>query len=256
MIIETIPLDVFSKEEGFHANINIKIDGHLTKVLLDTGAPFSRVKSDNFISKYKSTGTKESKGVSGIGHNVETFSPEIIHIGDQKVTGIQLERGEDEGVLGLDILKNLIFQYELEKSSIHIIKKIPGRIENVNVLKTGHLTVPLMVGGIDIFGLFDTGSDATVFDDKFIRENQQLFKLVKNDIGTDAHGNKVESRIYQCSKVVIGEIELNEVEVAGFEYPNFLRGKMEGSPVILGNNIIGKGKWSFDIKSKKWSFTK
>ena len=70
MIIETIPLEIFSKEEGFHAKINIKVDGHLTTVLLDTGAPSSRVKSDSFISKYPSMGVKEPKGASGVGHNV------------------------------------------------------------------------------------------------------------------------------------------------------------------------------------------
>ena len=46
---------------------------------------------------------------------------------------------------------------------------------------------------------------------------------------------------------------LQNVEIAAFEYPKFLRQKMEGSPVILGNNVFKHGKWSFDIKNKLWS---
>lgn len=63
MIMDAIPLEVFSRENGFHANIEISVDGHKTKVLLDTGAPTSRVKTSKFIAKYKAIDKRESKGV-------------------------------------------------------------------------------------------------------------------------------------------------------------------------------------------------
>jgi len=40
--------------------------------------------------------------------------------------------------------------------------------------------------------------------------------------------------------------------MAAFDFGDHLRNSMEGSPIILGNNVIEHAKWSFDLKSNQW----
>ena len=101
--------------------------------------------------------------------------------------------------------------------------------------------------------MFDTGADSTVVDEKYIRENSSFFDLLRSEEGEDAHGNKIPSKIYNCKEVRIGHLHLENVEMAGFEFGEFLRGAMENVPIILGNNIIYGSKWSFDLKVGSWN---
>jgi hypothetical protein len=256
MIIYSVPLEVFSLENGYHANVEIMIDGHKKKVLFDTGAPSSRVKNDDFISKYPTLEKKESKGVSGKVHYFEVFQPNKIMLGDQAVLNPKLTRGQESGVLGLNILENTIFQYDLKNATLNFLDKLPEKRYPIKRLANGHLTIQISFGGVKSHGLFDTGSDATIVDEKFIRENESLFKVKRVEMGTDHHGHKIESKVYECEKLIVGDVEFLNVEVASFEFPDFLRERMEGTVAILGNNIIGNGKWSFDIKNKSWAFEK
>lgn len=254
MIIDNIPLEVFSIEKGQHANIEVLIDSHKVKLLLDTGAPSSSVGTDSFIQKYEAIDKKETKGVSGKGEFFDVIKPKEIQIGKQRLESPKFTRREDKGVVGLNILENFIFQYDLENKSLNFLDGLPKERYEINKLSSGHLTIPIKIGSHPNFGLFDTGSDATIIDNQFLQKNLSLFRVVRVENGRDHNGNVVESKVYECSKIEIGSLILENVEVVTFDFPDFLREKMEGASVILGNNIIGTGKWSFDIKNSEWTF--
>lgn len=101
--------------------------------------------------------------------------------------------------------------------------------------------------------MFDTGADSTIIDSKFVTQNQNLFKLVRTEEGTDANGVKIPSEVYNLESIQIGDLVLRNIEVATFEFGNHMLKSMEGSPFILGNNVISEAKWIFDLKQGFWS---
>jgi hypothetical protein len=51
----------------------------------------------------------------------------------------------------------------------------------------------------------------------------------------------------------VGALELNNVDIVAFDYGDDFRKKMEGTPLILGSNVIYQAKWSFDVKQSVWA---
>ena len=255
VIIEEIPLEKFSKEGGYHVNIHLKVDGHKTKVLLDTGAPTSRVQSDEVLSKYPVVDKSESKGVSGKGVEFSVIAPKMIALGNSEIASPKITISEGLGVLGLDILENFIFQYDLKNSVLRIVEKLNPVTFPLKRLKRGHITIPLVAGKELNYGLVDTGADISLVDKRYIDAHPELFTLLRKEDGTDHNGNKVESFIYACKELKVGNLTLKDVEMATFEFPDFLRSRLEGTDFLLGNNVIGNGKWTFDLKKNFWSHT-
>ena len=101
--------------------------------------------------------------------------------------------------------------------------------------------------------LFDTGADTTIIDLQYIKQNAELFQLVRSEGGYDHHGNKIPSEIYKVAEVEVGTLRLQNIEMATFDFGMHLRQKMEGVPIILGNNIIGGAAWAFDLKLCRWN---
>lgn len=255
LIIEKIPLRVTKSDQGtFLPYVKINIDGHDVDFLLDIGAVTSSVASDEFIKKYTSQGTSESKGASGIAKADDVILIQKMKMGLQVFSEIKIKRGH-ASLLGLDRLSNFVFQVDLKNQSLNLLKELPKDIKLLPIrrLRPGHVTIPLKFSGITVDALFDTGADSTVIDSKFVKQHQNLFKLVRTEEGTDANGVKIPSEVYSVESIQIGDLVLKNVEMATFEFGDHMTKSMEGSPLILGNNVILKAKWSFDLKQNLWA---
>ncbi|MDO9182864.1 MAG: aspartyl protease family protein [Bacteriovorax sp.] len=253
-ILESIPLIIYSKTAGTYLpDLEIYVDGIKSRFLFDTGAISSQIMSDSHTNKYESLGKKESKGTSGIGTNQDVIILSEVQFGQRVYKNFKIHRGE-RSILGLDFLQDLLIEIDLKCERLNLLSNFSRTesLEKINWLSTGHLTVPLKLCEMKIFALFDTGSDSTVIDEKFVRDNSGMFQLIRSEDGEDAHGNKVPSNVYSCHEVQIGHLKLQNVEMASFEFGAYLREKMENVPIILGNNIIYGSKWSFDLKSGFW----
>lgn len=65
-------------------------------------------------------------------------------------------------------------------------------------MKKGHLTVKTILNGEEFNTILDTGATASIVDLSYVKENPELFTLLKKDDGTDGHsGESIESYRYQ-----------------------------------------------------------
>lgn len=253
MLIDSIPLKISKSEEGaILAHIDVYVDGQKREFLLDTGAVASYIGEDEFTQKYKSVGTGKSTGASGKSIPCDYIQPKTITLGKKEIHEYRIKRCAKKDLIGLDLLSNTIFQIDLKSNAINIFEKFDNLPDKIKRLETGHLTIPLNILEKETFVLFDSGADTTVIDSKFISENSSLFEVIREEEGTDGNGVKIKSKVYAAKKIKIGHLELENVEMAAFEFGDHLRSKMEGTPIILGNNVISKAKWTFDLENGVW----
>lgn len=253
--IASIPLIESPTESGkYVTDIEIYVDGAKRRFLLDTGAASSSIREDDETMKYPSLGKDESKGASGKAKVCDIIQPKTIRIGLQEISKPKIKRC-DRNILGMDLLGQFAFQVDLAQKRLNVLAQMPSNLRSFSIrrLKRGHVTIPSIFGKQKVDVLFDTGADTTVIDSQFVNKHPELFKLIRSEDGTDAHGHKIESKIYECESVELGDLKLRNVEMAAFDFGKHLRESMEGSPVILGSNVISKAVWNFDLKAGKWA---
>ena len=233
--IASIPLIESPTEDGkYVTDIEIYVDGAKRRFLLDTGAAFSSIQEDNEAMKYPSLGKGESKGVSGKAKVCDIIQPNTIKIGLHEISKPKIKRC-DRSVLGMDLLGQFAFQVDLSQKRLRLLAQMPStaRFFPIRRLTRGHVTISSIFGAQRVDVLFDTGADTTVIDSQFVNKHPELFKLLRSEDGTDAHGHKIESKIYVCNSIEVGDLKLHNVEMAAFDFGGPLRESMEGSPVIL-----------------------
>jgi predicted aspartyl protease len=251
-IIESIPLIVYENEPGkYLVDIEVEVGEETERFLFDTGAAKTQIKLTEYTSRFEKVGEKESKGASGIGQNQDLITVPRLAFGSVVFENLTLGRGE-RGFFGIDLLKNRTFVIDLHNQTLSFVEEI-SNLKKIKWLKRGHLTIPVDISGNSTFCLFDTGANITVIDEKYVEENMDKFELVRTEEGEDANGNKIPSNIFNCKSFNIGTLQLENVEMAGFEYGDFLRKAMEGVPITLGNNVIKDAEWSFNFRESFWS---
>lgn len=238
----------------FVPDVEVLVDGIPKVFLLDTGAVTSSICNDAHVDSYASIRANESKAASGIGKTGDIIQPDKIVVGGYLFRKFQITRC-GPSLLGLDRLQEVVFQVDLKAKKLNFLKHLPSESTKypIHRLSSGHMTVPLKMGTMTADALFDTGADTTVIDSQFVKSNMNLFKLLRSEVGTDALGNKIPSEIYLCDSVQVGELVMKGVEMAAFDFGGHLRKHMEGSPIILGNNVISGGTWTFDLTLNQWT---
>jgi predicted aspartyl protease len=249
---ERIILDIKIDEKGNKLPfVSTTIDGRESIFLLDTGAVSSSIEVNDWTKKYNAISANESGAAGGTVRQSDVIKVGTIKIGCHELIGRNLSRG-GRSLLGTDLLPK-IFEIDYQSNSINYLTNFGGTKLDLRRLKTGHFAIPLKVGHTSVFALFDTGADSTILDERFINEHTELFDHVRAETGTDAHGNKIQSDVFSSELVEAGNLALNAVEFATFEFGAHMRKSMEGIPIILGNNVIEKAKWQFDLNNNWWS---
>ena len=255
MILSSIPLTLRPTEPGKYVpELTVDVDGNQKIFMLDTGAASSSIAIDEHVVSYPSLGAAESKGASGKIKECDYVQPEKMRLGEHVFAKTRITRC-DGSLLGLDRLKEFVFQIDLKGKRINLLKGLSNtaKIYPIRRLSPGHITISAKLGDDLVDALFDTGADTTVIDTMYVKKHIDKFKLLRSEEGTDAHGNKIPSNIYQCSSVQLGDLVLKDVEMAAFDFGDYLRGKMEGSPIMLGINVISNASWSFDLNNNRWT---
>ena len=205
-LIDSIPLIIYENELGkFLADIQVDIEGSVSRFLFDTGAAKSQIKSDESTKDFKKVGEKESKGASGIGYQKDVVEVPTLKFGNFSLKNMHLDRGQ-RGIFGIDLLKDCKFEINFQDQKICFFKELETR-EKINWLKRGHLTMSLFIDDIQTSCLFDTGANTTVVDEKFVRGNPDKFELIGTEEGKDVNGNKIPSNVYRCKKIEIGNLK-------------------------------------------------
>lgn len=251
----TIPLTVTETgPQTWLARVDLLVDGAPMPFLFDTGAATSSLGVDPRTSRYPSLGTDASTGVSGQAEPCDVVQPKEIRLGSHRFAKPRLHRC-DRNILGMDLLGTVVFQVDLTAHALRILPSLPEgvAVQPMQRLRRGHMTIPVEAGDQRVQALVDTGSDATVVASAFVEQHPGLFVMKRSTSGRDAHGHEVESNVYRCPTLRIGALQLQDVEVAGFDFGPELRSHMEGAPLILGNNVIGRAKWTFDPNAATWT---
>lgn len=249
---ESIPLIVYENETGkVLVDIEVEIEGQVSRFLFDTGAAKSQIKFDDVTKNFKQIGQKESKGASGVGLHQDLVEIPSLAFGETVFRNLVLARSH-RGIFGIDLLENRKIEIDLKNNKLNFVEEVVSQ-DRINWLKRGHLTIPLKISNTSTFCLFDTGADSTLIDERFVKDNSDKFELIGAEEGEDAHGHKIPSRKYNCKEFELGHLNLKNVEMSGFEFGEHMREAMEGVPIILGNNIIYGSVWSFDFEAGIWS---
>lgn len=238
---------------AFVTEVEIVFDGQKSLFLFDTGAVSSSVTLDEQTKPYLSLGQTESRGTSGKASPCDIIQLHEISIGDVKFKNKKIKRGYGNG-LGLDYLGELSFEVDLKELYLSLHQTNTSQVYShpIRRLKSGHITLPAEVNDVAVGVLFDTGADTTIIDASFVETHKNSFELIRSEAGTDIHSNKIESHVYRCGLMKVGSLVLRNVEMASFAFGDHMKEKMEGVPVILGNNVIAQVKWSFDLRSNTW----
>jgi hypothetical protein len=257
--LEVIPIYVTQPEPGtYKAEVDVVLDGHKRRFILDSGAGKTSVFSDPDTSTYPAVGHDQAGGSSSKAVSVDIIQPQQLGLGHHVFHNPRLQRtgtNRKINLLGLDLLSEHPFQVDLKNAKLSIIASLPRDLSTnpLHRLTDGHIAVPTRLGTKDINGLFDTGADITLVDLQFVKANAQIFKFVRNTEGIDSTGHQQDSPIYEVSSLRIGRLLLKKVEMATYDFGDDFRKKMEGVPIIVGDNVIYHAKWSFDLKQDLWA---
>ncbi len=244
-----------TSEKASVFEIELFVEGKSKLFVLDTGAVKSSICRDSQTENFQLVKIAVSTGASG-----KSIAADIVKVGEIKLGNYIFQNKNlsrsNVNLFGLDFLEAVVFQVDLKKKQLTFLNQQMQMLGKLRRLKTGHFIVPIKIQNISTEVLFDTGADITVINTKFINDNSNLFEWIRKENGADAHGHVIESEIYSCNKFQIGSLQLEKVEMATFDFSEHMIKKMEGVPIILGNNVIEKAKWTFDLKNEYWNVEK
>jgi hypothetical protein len=257
--VEVIPLHVTQPEPGtYKPEVDVLIDGHRKRFTLDSGARKTSVFSDRDTCQYPVIAEDKSGGAFGKVNVVDVIQPRKLEIGRHVFLNPRLQRtgaNRKTNLLGMDLLAENPFQIDLKNATLNLMAGASTELlkEPIHRLTGGHFAIPISLGKKHCYALFDTGAERTTIDLQFVNANSQLFKLIRTERGTDSIGHEQETPIYQVGSVQVGNLRLNNVDMASYDFGDEFRKKLEGVPIILGSNVIYHAKWSFDIKRGLWA---
>ena len=255
---DSIPLIVTAKGHAtYRAEVDVLIDGHRQRMILDSGARLTSVVCDDRTVQYPALRSVETGGAFGHSAPVDMIRPEKLEMGPLVFAGPTLERTTDRranNLLGIDLLSQKPFQVDLRHARLNLVGSLTGTSgQPLRRLNSTHIAVPLKLGDGNFEALFDTGAEITVIDLSVVQAYPHLFLLTRTEKGIDSTGRKLNTSIYRVDALQVGALQLHQVEMAAFDFGEEFRGKLEGAALILGNNVIYQGRWSFDIPSLRWS---
>lgn len=236
------------------ADVVVDVDGRARRFLLDTGEPESSIVDDASTATYPSLGPAATTGVSGKATPCQLVAPQTIELGTRVFHHRRIKRCR-QNLLGMDILGAAVFQIDLRREKLNLLNRLPRNVPThpIRRLATGHMTIPVRLATQRVYGLFDSGADTTVIDSRYVKQHPASFARVRAENGVDASGSTVASSIYVCKTLAVGPIHLENVKMAAFDFGPGLRQRAEGAPIILGNNVIARAVWTFDLASGRWT---
>jgi predicted aspartyl protease len=253
-----LKLEVIEVETGEYLPfVKVNFDGLEKKLLLDTGAYKSSIETDDWSSQYPAIESDQSHfshGASGVKVKCDLIEIKKITIGEVYMDNHRIERCRSN-IFGLDLIGNVPFEVDYKNERLNYLQKIDKTSsQKLGRMKKGHLTVKTKINNEEYNTILDSGATATIVDLSYVKKRPSLFKLVKRDDGTDGHsGEAIKSYRYQLTELTVGDKKLKNVSIISFDFPKNMKRGFEGSPIMIGNNIIRLAAWQFDIKNMLWS---
>ncbi|MDD0852114.1 aspartyl protease family protein [Halobacteriovorax sp. GB3] len=236
--------------------LKVVLDGVERKLLLDTGAYKSSIKTDDWSSQYpaiESDQTHFSIGASGVKVKCDLIEIKNFEIGNTNLNNHRIERCRSN-IFGLDLIGDVPFELDYRNSKLNYVQELDeSTSQKLGRMKKGHLTVRTKLNEVEFNTILDTGATATIVDLSYVKKHPELFKILKRDDGTDGHsGESIESYRYELCELIVGDKTLKNISIISFDFPENMKKGFEGSPIMIGNNIIRMAAWQFDLTNMLW----
>jgi predicted aspartyl protease len=255
-----LKLELAEVEPGEHLPyVSVIFDGKQKKLLLDTGAKKSSIVTDDWSSQYPVIENDQnhfSQGASGVKVKCELIEINKLEIGNVSISDHQIKRCQSD-IFGLDLIGDTPFEVDYKKGRLNYLLKIDkSSSHKLGRMKKGHLTVKTKIKDEEYSTILDTGATVTIVDLSYVKKHPSLFKLIKRDDGTDGHsGEEIKSYRYKLSQLFIGDVSLKNISIISFDFPDNMKRGFEGSPIMIGNDILKLATWKFDLKNMLWQMT-
>lgn len=124
--------------------------------------------------------------------------------------------------------------------------------------RNGHIYFEASVNDTSGLFLFDTGAAISVVNEKFVVErNVRLHPYTL----TDSKGIQQTKNLYKVNNFLLGDIEIKRLQVypkdsITWTEPKGIFYKQDSIIGVIGNNIISKFIWDFDLMNKKVTISK
>lgn len=231
--------------------VDVLVDGHQKRFNLDTGAEHTNLEPDAQSKLFAKLGESQSSNVEGQARSCDIVGLPRLQIGAGDLKNLAVSRcnGETGNNLAIDVFLDKIVRLDFEKSSVTLMNERPDRKSYYRMQRnqSGLVVLPVSVEDVHTHALFDTGTALTVVDTKFVKSHPKLFKRLGTGTVTDINGAPLKTTFYEAT-LQVGDLNLEHVKMEALPL-----GDARVYPIILGNNVILKGRWILDLQDNKWA---
>ena len=248
-------------QESAEVLVDAIVDGRKRRFLLDTGAARTRVRFDEYSSKFEKVGTDQTSGVFSTNQS-DLIRVPTIKLGPILEKDVTIARASKNGhdtrnIFGMDILKNycchFLFDDKRVKVDLGNERDTDHIYQDLILGKRFHPYVDVNLGSLRGRAIWDTGSGITVVDLSFAKQYPSIFSEAGLSVGTDSSGTTMATPIFMMSPATIGRCLFPSRRVAGADLTQVNSGSDLHAELILGYDLLKKTNWIFDFPHKKWA---
>ncbi len=241
--------------------VPVEIDGKNYKMVVDTGANATVLRRDSFRrnwSERPSVPIQPGAG-SNIRKDVDMVRVHSLSVGGLNINDLNLvlmdmpQLGSSngmpvDGLLGMNVLGMFPIVVDLQADTVTLLLEVPSdelmksiHAQSLPVTVTnGHMLAQVMLGGVPVNMIIDTGATQTCLPDKDWKG--PTWERQGDLLWLDVNGKKrfSSSKFAEVSSIRWGGVELSGIKV--------LLGSEFG---LIGTDILSRGRILLDIRSQQ-----
>jgi len=242
------------------AYVRCSFDGVEQMCFLDTGSAMSLVGPSKPFLRKPSSGKFRYKSASGKLHEAEVMRVGTIILDGKVIHDVRigrLARPDSENTLGMDLLGRFPFSLDFRtepKLRLEPKRRVDRELRDLRVLKSGLMAMPILLGGVGTFAVWDTGASVTAVDINFVRAYPKNFqKLTQKIEGVDGTGETLKLELYRARELQIGTKRFTNPTVVVLDLSPLRDSVGTAVQAVIGSNLIRRAEWYFDRNGRKWS---
>jgi len=241
------------------AYVSCVFDGTKERCFLDTGSAMTLVVNSKRFSAYTNLGKMRFASAAGIVQQTDTIKIDSINIDNFAFANVKIGRLHFRGAentLGIDIVGRQPFAVNYQPYTVLQLNAprpaLP--LTTLQVSPQGLLSIPVALGGVQAYALWDTGVALTTVDENFIAAHPENFKPTKKYMnGVDGAGKNLLVQIFRAKKITVDDRTFEDVRVVAVDLSLLRANVNKDIQAVVGFNLIRKANWFFDPKNRLWN---
>lgn len=229
--------------------VQLQVDGHPVRALLDSGAARSAVFDSADIQRRQVPG--EGTGIFGVTADQQRAVLPVCFAGQQlgplELDVIPADQSTCEALVGQDVLSRFRCEYRLAEGVLIVGGDSPEKVHPIHVGSRRHVYVTVTwPTGQTADAVIDTGASVTVVDERFAADHPSLFTHDSMSEGTDSSGTVMQTPMVQmaAARLLGAEFRASVAAVVDLSAANStIERKMD---LILGWPILSQGTFVID----------